>query len=158
VAHQNGYLYATAGNHCVKLDPDCAVVAEAVLPQDSAYNGLLIAADGRLIMKNIERDAGRLTTLVVLDPDRLEQTGSETPVPENSMGRIATDSSSSTFPAVTTSTGSPTSRRAEILPPTRGGSLGTGPVPTTCRALPGTRAWPAEAAGSLTTATTKPTR
>lgn len=91
VAHQNGYLYATAGNHCVKLDPDCAVVAEAVLPRDSAYNGLLIAADGRLIMKNIERDADWLTTLVVLDPDRLEQTGPETPVPENSMGRIAMD-------------------------------------------------------------------
>jgi hypothetical protein len=91
VAHENGYLYATSGNYCVKLDPDCAVVAEAVLPQDSAYNGLLIAADGRLIMKNIERDADRLTTLVVLDPDRLEQVAEETPVPENSMGRIAMD-------------------------------------------------------------------
>src|SRR5215469_6536915 len=67
VAHENGYLYLTSGNRCVKLDPDCAVVAEAVLPRDSAYNGLIVAADGRLIMKNIERDAGQLTTLTVLD-------------------------------------------------------------------------------------------
>src|SRR5215468_4129397 len=90
VAHENGYLYLTSGNRCVKLDPDCAVVAEAMLPRDSAYNGLLVAADGRLIMKNIERDAGQLTTLTVLDPDRLEQTGPETLVPENSMGSTGT--------------------------------------------------------------------
>lgn len=91
VAHENGYLYLTSGNRCVKLDPYCAVVAEAVLPRDSAYNGLIVAAGGRLIMKNIERDAGQLTTVTVLDPDRLEQTGPETLVPENSMGRIAMD-------------------------------------------------------------------
>jgi hypothetical protein len=42
-------------------------------------------------MKNIERDADRLATFTVLDPDRLEQTGPETPVAENSMGRIAMD-------------------------------------------------------------------
>jgi hypothetical protein len=67
------------------------VVAEAVLPRDSAYNGLIVVADGRLIMKNIERNAGQLTTLTILDPDRLEQTGPEMLVPENSMGRIAMD-------------------------------------------------------------------
>jgi hypothetical protein len=55
-AHENGYLYLTSGNRCFKLDPDCAVVAETRLPRDSAYNGLLIAADGRLIAKNVERD------------------------------------------------------------------------------------------------------
>jgi len=83
-------LHVVVGLRCVKLDPDCAVVAEAMLPRDSAYNGLIVAADGRLIMKNIERDAGQLTTLTVLDPDRLEQTGPETLVPENSMGSTGT--------------------------------------------------------------------
>jgi hypothetical protein len=91
VAHQNGYLYLTSGNRCFKLDPDCEVVAETVLPLDSAYNGLLVAADGRLIAKNLEQDADQLSALVVLEPDRLEQTGPQTPVPENSMGRIAMD-------------------------------------------------------------------
>jgi hypothetical protein len=92
VAHHNGFLYLTNGNRCFKLDPDdCAVVAEATLPQDSAYNSLLVASDGRLIMKNIERDADRSTYLVVLDPDELTQAGPETKVPENSMGRIAMD-------------------------------------------------------------------
>jgi hypothetical protein len=33
VAHENGYLYLTNGNRCFKLDPDCAVVAETLLPR-----------------------------------------------------------------------------------------------------------------------------
>ena len=90
-AHENGFLYFNNGNRCFKLDPDCGVVAEKRLPRDSAYNSFLVMADGRLVMKNIERDAGRASTFVILDPERLEQIGPEVAIPENSMGRIAMD-------------------------------------------------------------------
>jgi hypothetical protein len=91
VAHANGYLYFNNGDRCYKLDPECHVVSERKLPRDSAYNSLLIMADGRLVMKNIERDADRASMLVVLDADTLDQIGPETAIPENSMGRIAMD-------------------------------------------------------------------
>jgi len=39
--HENGYIYMNNGNRCFKLSPDCEVLAEAVLPQDAAYNSLL---------------------------------------------------------------------------------------------------------------------
>jgi len=91
VAHENGFLYFNNGNRCFKLDPDCNVVAATELPQDSAYNSLLIMADGRLVMKNIERDADRVSSFVVLDPERLDQVGPEVAIPEHSMGRIAMD-------------------------------------------------------------------
>lgn len=94
VAHANGYLYFNNGDRCFKLDPDCAVVASTKLPRDSAYNSLLVMADGRLVMKNIERDASRISALVVLDPERLELVGPEVPIPESSMGRIAMDTTS----------------------------------------------------------------
>jgi len=90
-AHANGFIYITNGDRCFKLDPDCGVVAEKKLPQDSAYNSFLVMADGRLVMKNIERDADRISKLVVLDPERLDQVGAEVEIPENSMGRIAMD-------------------------------------------------------------------
>lgn len=91
VAHANGYLYFNNGNRCYKLDPDCGVVAEKVLPRDSAYNSLLIMADGRLVMKNIEWSEAAESAFVVLDPERLDQVGPEVAIPENSMGRIAMD-------------------------------------------------------------------
>ena len=91
VAHENGYIYINNGDRCFKLDPDCNVVSEKKLPQDSAYNSFLVMADGRLVMKNIERDKDRKSKFVVLDPDRLEQVGPEIDIPENSMGRIAMD-------------------------------------------------------------------
>ncbi len=91
VAHEDGYIYFNNGDRCFKLDADCAVVAEKKLPRNSAYNSLLIMADGRLVMKNIERDADRVSAFVVLDPERLEQVGPEVAIPENSMGRIAMD-------------------------------------------------------------------
>lgn len=91
VAHENGHLYLNNGNRCFKLDPDCQVVAEAVLPRDAAYNSLLVMHDGCLVMKNIERDPARPSRLVVLEPERLHAVGPEVAIPENSMGRIAMD-------------------------------------------------------------------
>jgi hypothetical protein len=91
VAHENGYLYMNNGNRCFKLDADCRVLAQALLPQDAAYNSLLVMRDGNLVMKNIERDARRSSRFVVLEPDRLQQIGSEVAIPEVSMGRIAMD-------------------------------------------------------------------
>jgi hypothetical protein len=91
VAHENGFLYMNNGNRCFKLDADCQVVDEAVLPRDAAYNSLLVMQDGCLVMKNIERDDARPSKFVVLEPERLEQVGPEVPIPENSMGRIAMD-------------------------------------------------------------------
>jgi hypothetical protein len=91
LVHENGYLYANNGDRCFKLDPDCNVVVEAKLPQDSAYNSLLSTADGRLVMKNIEHASAGVSKFVVLDPERLEQVGPEVAIPENSMGRIAMD-------------------------------------------------------------------
>ncbi len=91
VAHENGYLYLNNGNRCFKLDPDCQVVTEALLPQDAAYNSLLVMHDGNLVLKNIERDPQRESKFVVLEPDGLRQVGPEVGIPENSMGRIAMD-------------------------------------------------------------------
>jgi hypothetical protein len=91
VVHENGYLYLNNGNRCFKLDADCNVLAERVLPQDSAYNSFLIMADGSLVMKNMEHQHDGISKFVVLEPDSLEQVGEEVAIPENSMGRIAMD-------------------------------------------------------------------
>jgi hypothetical protein len=91
VAHENGFLYMNNGNRCFKLDADCNVLAEAVLPRDAAYNSLLVMHDGCLVMKNIERDPARPSMFVVLEPQHLQQVAPEVPIPENSMGRIAMD-------------------------------------------------------------------
>jgi hypothetical protein len=91
VAHANGFLYFNNGDRCYKLDADCNILAARKLPRDSAYNSLLVMADGNLVMKNMEREAGYPSAFVVLEPDRLEQTGPEVVVPERTMGRIAMD-------------------------------------------------------------------
>ena len=36
VVHENGYLYLNNGNRCYKLDYDCNVIKEKILPQNSA--------------------------------------------------------------------------------------------------------------------------
>ncbi len=91
VAHANGFLYFNNGDRCYKLDRECNVLAARTLPRASAYNSLLVMADGSLVMKNMERDAGYDSAFVVLEPDRLEQVGPEVVVPERTMGRIAMD-------------------------------------------------------------------
>ncbi len=89
--HENGFIYLNNGNYCYKLDADCNLLAERKLPQDSAYNSFLIMADGNLIMKNIEHKFDCVSKFVILEPDNLEQVGEEVTIPENSMGRIAMD-------------------------------------------------------------------
>ena len=94
VVHQNGCLYLNNGNYCYKLDPDCNIISSKKLPQNSAYNSLLIMNDGCLVMKNIEHDHNTISKFVILEPDNLDQISDEIEIPENSMGRIAMDTDS----------------------------------------------------------------
>lgn len=90
-AHRNGSLYVTCGRWCHRLDPDCAPRAARELPRDRPYNSLLVLPDGNLVMKDLVRDASAPSRLVVLEPERLEPLGPETPVPEPSIARISAD-------------------------------------------------------------------
>lgn len=62
--HRNGFVYVVYGNTLAKLDPDSgAVLASVALPyagspDDSAYNGFNGFADGALVMKTVNRQAG----------------------------------------------------------------------------------------------------
>lgn len=105
VVHKNGYLYTVSGNRLTKLAPDCQVVAQRVLPQDSAYNGLLILSDGNLITKDIRyqglapfpwlrmRQLGRPkpSAFTVLEPEALDPVVERCELPEPSTGRFAID-------------------------------------------------------------------
>jgi hypothetical protein len=91
VAHADGFLYVTHGTWCHKLDPGCRLVAGRRLPRSEPYNSLLVLSDGRLVMKNLVRDRGSRSALVVLDPERLEPVGDEVEIPEGSVARIASD-------------------------------------------------------------------
>ena len=90
VVHENGDLYMTNGRFCHRLSPDCSVVAERELPEDCAYNGLLILSDGNLIMKDIQlSDRSHFS---VLEPERLDEI-EHFEFPENSVGRFSIDRS-----------------------------------------------------------------
>src|SRR5262249_22415211 len=91
VAHENGDLYTVNGRFLHRLDADCRVRLERELPTDQSHNGLLVLPDGHIVTKDL-RLAGS-TTLLVLDPDRLEVVASAE-LPEPSMGRIAADAMS----------------------------------------------------------------
>ena len=126
VAHENGYLYLTNGNRCFKLDPDCSVVAETVLPQDSAYNSLLVAADAPADHEEHRAGPGpHHLVLVVLDPDKLDEACPETPVSENSMGRIAMDTTGRRA-AARLRAGQPSLLPVRLRPGRRDADLGPG--------------------------------
>src|SRR5262245_37176053 len=88
VAHANGDLYAVNGRFVHRLDPDCRVRVERELPTDQSHNGLLVLPDGHIVTKDLQ--LARPTTLLVLEPERLELVASAR-LPEPSMGRIAAD-------------------------------------------------------------------
>ncbi|MBI9075963.1 MAG: hypothetical protein JEZ02_11160 [Desulfatibacillum sp.] len=64
--HGNGFVYAVAGHHMVKVDPSTGEVIKKVklptpagrVPGDTVYNGFSILSDGRLIAKSMTRKEG----------------------------------------------------------------------------------------------------
>jgi hypothetical protein len=90
-AHANGSLYVTCGRWCHRLGPDCVPIASRELPRPRPYNSLLVLPDGSLVMKDLVQDGSTPSHLIVLEPERLEPLGPETPVPEPSIARISAD-------------------------------------------------------------------
>jgi hypothetical protein len=91
MAHANGFLYVTHGNHCHKLDEGCALIASRELPRPHPYNSLVALSDGNLVMKNFVRDGSSRSYFSVLDPERLEPVMPEVEIPEGSIARISRD-------------------------------------------------------------------
>jgi hypothetical protein len=91
LVHRNGYLYATHGRWCHKLDPGCGIVASRKLPREQPYNSLVALADGALVMKNLVRDGTARSALTILEPERLAPIGDELELPEGSIARISAD-------------------------------------------------------------------
>lgn len=111
--HRNGGLYAVFRNRFARLDPATgAVVASVDLPfrgpaADSAYNGFNAFADGRLVMKTVNRRAGcalqgfsaflrcekarevPASVIAVVDPDSMLVLA-EVEAPEAVYGRLTT--------------------------------------------------------------------
>jgi hypothetical protein len=90
-AHANGSLYVTQGRWCHRLDSACRLIASRELPREAPYNGLLVLADGNLVMKTLVRDGSGPSHLVVLEPEGLALVGSEVAMPEASIARLSKD-------------------------------------------------------------------
>ena len=52
-AHANGDIIKVNGSVMHRLDADCQIVTERLLPVDQAHNGLLILSDGSIITKDL---------------------------------------------------------------------------------------------------------
>lgn len=100
VAHENGSIYSVNGRFLHRLDRDCSVLAECMLPVDGPYNGVLIMPDGNLVTKDLRLEAPN-SHFAVLEPDRLEVVH-ELELPEPSMGRIAADTDDTSAIAIYT--------------------------------------------------------
>jgi hypothetical protein len=90
-AHENGDIYKVNGSYMHRLDPDCQIVTEKRLPIDQAHNGLLILSDGSIVTKDLRLAGQGPSTITRLSADGLELIGPALPLPEGSMGRIASD-------------------------------------------------------------------
>ena len=90
-AHANGHIYKVNGSYLHRLDADCRMVQERVLPVDQAHNGLLILSDGSIVTKDLRLSEHGASTVTRLDPNTLDLVGSPLVLPEGSMGRIASD-------------------------------------------------------------------
>jgi sugar lactone lactonase YvrE len=90
-AHANGSLYLVCGNHCHRLDRDCAPIGSFELPQPRPYNSFVILPDGALVMKDLDRTGRHASLLTVLDPDTLEPLCDHVAVPESSIARLSAD-------------------------------------------------------------------
>jgi hypothetical protein len=94
VVHVNGDLYMVNGRHAYRLGPDCSVRAEAILPVDGPYNGLLVLSDGRLVTRNLGFRDDDVASFALLSADDLRIVGEPLLVPERCMGRWSADRTS----------------------------------------------------------------
>ena len=85
--HRNGDLYLTFGRWAHRLNPDCELVASYKLPQDLPYNSHVILDNGFIVTKPIASDGS--TSIVVLDPDTMQEACNHTIMPEPSISRLS---------------------------------------------------------------------
>lgn len=111
--HANGFVYAAYTDELAKIDPRSGVVAgkaklpATAAPKDTAYNGFNAFADGRFVMKSVNRAEGcslqgfsaflrcegarnvANSMIAVVDPDTMESLAA-TEAPEHVGGRLTT--------------------------------------------------------------------
>jgi hypothetical protein len=85
--HRNGDLYVTFGRYVHRLDEDCQVVASFRLPQDLPYNSQVVLDNGFIVTKPIASEGS--TSLLVLDPDTLNEACTPEIMPEPSIARLS---------------------------------------------------------------------
>ena len=85
--HRNGDLYVTFGRWTHRLNADCELVASHRLPQNLPYNSHVILDNGFLVTKPIASEGS--TSIVVLDPDTLQQACLPEIMPEPSISRLS---------------------------------------------------------------------
>ena len=90
-AHQNGNIIKVNGNFMHSLSANCELLEEKKLPKDRAHNGLLVLSDGSIVTKDCRLENQGNSFITRLDPDSLELIDEPFPLPEGSMGRIASE-------------------------------------------------------------------
>ncbi len=90
-AHANGSLHVVTGNHCHRLSPALELLASTRLPGPRPYNSFVVLRDGTLVMKDFDRDTGQPSSLVLLDPETLEQRYGPVSIGEASIARLTAD-------------------------------------------------------------------
>ena len=90
-AHQNGNIIKVNGNFMHSLSANCELLEEKKLPKDRAHNGLLVLSDGSIVTKDCRLENQGNSFITRLDPDTLELIDEPFPLPEGSMGRIASE-------------------------------------------------------------------
>ena len=73
------------------LSANCELLEEKKLPKDRAHNGLLVLSDGSIVTKDCRLENQGNSFITRLDPDSLELIDEPFPLPEGSMGRIASE-------------------------------------------------------------------
>ena len=90
-AHQNGNIIKVNGSFMHSLNSNCELLQEKKLPKDRAHNGLLILSDGSIVTKDCRLEDQGNSFITRLNPETLELIDEPFPLPEGSMGRIASD-------------------------------------------------------------------
>lgn len=88
-ALDDGGALVVQGRHAHRLDPDLAVVRTRSLPVDAPYNSFAMFGDATVATKDLRRPDEAASTLLLLDPDSLDDRGAPFELPEPSVARLS---------------------------------------------------------------------
>lgn len=87
----DGAVVIVQGRWAHRLTPDLRIERSRELPVDAPHNSFVVLGDGSIATKDLQRPAGRPSTLSVLDPVTLEDRTAPLTLPEPSVARLSAD-------------------------------------------------------------------